>query len=259
MQGVARFQAGAVEVLCLTDGGTVFGPEVFPDLPAVTRAAFLADAGLTDVQTEFNAYVLRFSDGRITLVDTGCGAIFGPRGGRLAGLLKALEIAPADVSRIIFTHLHGDHCGGALDDGRLVFPDAEIVIHKAESAHWQGKDAPGGRLLGLVQARLVEDGADLGDGIRVWALPGHTPGHMGLRLDGLVLVGDVIHSEALQLPDPHNATKYDVDPAAALQSRTQALAEVADQGLIWSGSHMLGPQKFARLTRDGAGFRRVAL
>jgi len=260
MEGVSRFDAPNVTLFCLTDGGTTFGPEVFPNVTDGDRAALLADAGLPGIATQFNAYVLRFTDGRIAMVDTGCGALFGPAGGRVAGLLQQLNIAPADVSRLIFTHLHGDHCGGALNGDALVFPNAQVILHADEAAHWAGTDTPGGRLLAMASDIVhVTDGTDLGDGLRVWALPGHTPGHMGVRMDGLALVADVVHSEAVQLPDPRNCPSYDMDPEAAVRSRRAALSEVADHGLVWSGCHMLGPEKFAKLRRRGDGFVRVPL
>ncbi|MEZ5714881.1 MAG: MBL fold metallo-hydrolase [Paracoccaceae bacterium] len=263
--GVSRLEGGGIkiggiEAICLVDGGQVFGEDVFPDLPEAEREARLAAAGLTGAETEFNAYVLRHAGG-IDLVDTGCGTVFGDKGGRMAGLLAGLGIAPGDVTRILFTHLHGDHAGGAVAEGSAVFPQAEVVMHRDEAAFWQGKDTPGGAVLrAYARITLVEDGADLGHGIRAWFLPGHTPGHMGFRLgQGAVLVGDIVHSEALQLPDPALGPKYDSDGALAALSRRAALDEIADSGLIWSGSHMLGPGKFARLVRDGKGFARGPL
>ncbi|MBP0482957.1 MBL fold metallo-hydrolase [Sagittula salina] len=258
MQGLDRFQSGAVEVICLTDGDTVFAPEVFAGLPAETRAARLTAAGLDVTASQFNAYVLRHAGG-IDLVDTGCGSLMGEKAGRMAALLAALDIAPDDVSRVIYTHLHGDHVGGSLSDGALVYPDAEVLLHRAEAVHWQGSDGMGARMLAQSQRiTLLEDGADLGHGMTLWHLPGHTPGHCGLRMGPLALVADIVHSEALQLPDPALSSSYDSDPALAAQTRRAALETVAREDLIWSGSHMLGPQKFARLEQAGEGFRRIA-
>lgn len=250
------YRAGCWQVSCLVDGGLTFGADVFPGVSARRQAELLAAAGLSGAETEFNAYVLRHDDGRVWLVDTGCGSAFGPAGGRMPARLAEMGIAPGDVSRVIFTHLHGDHCGGALVDRAPVYAEAEVVLHAREAAHWRGTDAPGGQVLAACADRLrrVGDGESLGDGIEVWALPGHTPGHMGLRIgETLVLAGDIVHSEALQLPDPRNATKYDVDAAQALASRRAALDEIADRGLVWAGSHMIGA-KFARLERAGGGY-----
>lgn len=260
MDGVSRYQVGQTEVICLTDGGKSFAPDVFPTVDALLRASRLADAGLDDIRTSFNCYVLRFSDARVALVDTGCGTAFGPAGGHMRGLLGGLGITPQDVSRIIFTHLHSDHCGGAINGDTLVFPNAQIIVHTDEAAYWTGRDVHAGKLLAAARdIKLVQDGDDLGDGLTAWALPGHTPGHMGVRLRELALVADVVHSEALQLPDPLTGPTYDMDAALAQKSRRLALETVADQGLVWSGCHMLGPEKFARLERCGQGFARVAL
>ncbi|SDC87752.1 MBL fold metallo-hydrolase [Ruegeria marina] len=255
------FRAGPWQVTCLVDGGLTFGAEVFPEVPAARQAELLARAGLAGAETEFNAYVLRHDDGRVWLVDTGCGAAFGPAGGHMPARLAEMGIAPGDVSRVIFTHLHGDHCGGALVDCQPVYAAAEVVLHAREAAHWRGTEGLGGQVLAACgdSLRCVGEDEDLGDGIVVWALPGHTPGHMGLRIgEGLVLAGDIVHSEALQLPDPRNATKYDVDGSQALASRHAALAEIADKGLVWAGSHMIGA-KFARLERSGDGYAKLNL
>ena len=75
----------------------------------------------------------------------------------------------------------------------------------------------------------------------------------------LVLTGDILHSEALQLGDINTRNANDIDRVSAERSRAAALAEIADSGLIWSGSHMFEGPKFARLARDGSGFRRVPL
>ncbi|MCG3267609.1 MBL fold metallo-hydrolase [Yoonia sp. I 8.24] len=258
MVATARYTVGDTEVICITDGGTSFPADVFPSLTETQRQERLDMAGLTEIKTAFNCYVLRSGNGGITLVDTGCGAAFGDDAGALPAQLVALNIAAADVTRIIFTHLHSDHCGGAMHGDTLLFPNAKILLHQAEASYWSGKDAPGGRLLGRASNIItVADDAELDDGLRVWALPGHTPGHMGLRLGDLALVGDIVHSEALQLPDPTTATIYDCDQPLATHSRLRALAAVAHENLVWSGSHMLGPDKFARLRADGPAYERI--
>lgn len=255
--GVDRIQMGGVEVICLTDGDTVFGGSVFDGCAEEVQAARLAAAGLPEIRSQFNVYLLRHAGG-IDLVDTGCGTHFGDKAGRLGGLLSTLGVSVEDIDRLILTHLHRDHVGGAMQDGALVFSRAQVLMHRAEAAFWQGKDGPAGDLLATVMPELLDDRADLGQGIWLQHLPGHTPGHSGLRIGGLMLVADIVHSEALQLPDPSLSSIYDTDPQLAAHARQAALKLVADEGLIWSGSHMLGPRKFARLQAEGAGFKRVA-
>lgn len=259
MQGVDTYTVGEVEVLCLTDGETEFDADVFPTLDGATRQARLTRAGLSAIESHFNAYVLRHSGG-IDLVDTGCGTLFGPKAGRLVDLLREVGIVPGDVARIIHTHLHRDHVGGSFNGSRPVFPQAQVLMHRLEGVQWRDTDSLGAQVIDRAdRLSLFEDGADLGHGITLWHLPGHTNGHSGLKIGDLRLVGDIVHSEALQLPDPDLSPKYDTDGALAAKTRRAALTEIANDGLVWSGSHMLGPSKFARLTADGAGFARVSL
>ena len=142
-----------------------------------------------------------------------------------------------------------------------MFPNARVMLNTAEHAHWAMQDAAGAKVISAYadQTTLVEDGAEVMPGVNLWHLPGHTPGHSGLRIGNhMVLVADVMHSEALQIGDPRLCPVYDMNPAQAVDSRLMALQHVADHGLIWSGSHMLGPQKFARLVQIGDGYVRVA-
>jgi glyoxylase-like metal-dependent hydrolase (beta-lactamase superfamily II) len=107
---------------------------------------------------------------------------------------------------------------------------------------------------------LVSDGDQIVSGITVWALPGHTAGHMGLRVgETLVLCADILHSDALQLPDPTVSSIYDDDPVQATQSRQAALKEIANRDLIFSGSHGSHFEKFRRLRADGDNYRTVPL
>ncbi len=260
MEGIARLRVGGAEVVCLTDGLLDLGPDVFPEVAAERREA--AHPG--SVRIEVNVHLLRHADGSLDLVDTGCGPkIYGGAGGRLPALLAALGVAPDRIGRIIFTHLHGDHAAGALDaEGNPVFPAASILMHADELAYWRDRgDTAGGRLIAACGGRIetVRDGEDLGHGLRVWHLPGHTPGHIGLRLgEGFALIGDLVHSVALQIGDPTVHTRYDSDSAKGDATRRAAFETITDQRLVISGGHMMGPGKFMRLERDGAGFRGVA-
>lgn len=248
-------------VTCLVDGAKVFGAEVFPSVEPDYRLALLGAAGETEIRTEFNAFLLELPGQPLTLVDVGCGQLFGPDAGKLAGLLAAQGIAASDVERVIFTHLHGDHVGGTLDGDTLVFPNAEMLVHKDELTRWWGTGRPGDLFQSVYAGRIqpVGDAQELSPGIVTWHLPGHTPGHMGLRLaDALVIVGDIMHAEVLQLPDPQIASMYDDDPEVGRASRLAALAEIADRGLVYAGGHQLGPAKFGRLKRQGKSFVKVA-
>lgn len=246
-----------VEVICIEDGAKSFAPEVFPSLDPQDRAARLAAAGLTEIDTAFNCYVLRHPDGAVDLVDAGCGSRFGPIAGHLSAQLETLGIAAGDIRNLIFTHLHGDHCGGAMADGVAVFPNAQVFVHTADVAQFAGE--LGGEVLAAYAGRVTEigAGAELPGGLSVWHLPGHTGGHCGLWIGtDFALVGDILHSFALQLPDPDLCPMYDSDPAQAVASRRGALDRLAETGAVFSGSHGIGP-RFLRVHADGTGFLTV--
>lgn len=46
----------------------------------------------------------------------------------------AAGIQPDDVSRVILTHIHGDHALGLIDGDRPYFPKAEIWVPEADLA-----------------------------------------------------------------------------------------------------------------------------
>ncbi len=261
-QGVSHIAVDGFEVWCLEDGVHTFAAEDFPSLAYEEQQMRLEAAGLGAIDTVFNAFLVRDAVGAYTLVDTGCGTAFGNAAGHLLDKLAMLGVVPADIKRIIFTHMHADHCGGALADGACVFAHADIVLHADEHAYWVNEDHLAQQVLAAYADRIttVTEGDAIAPGLTAWALAGHTPGQMGVRIgDQLVLVADIVHSEALQLGDPRLSAVHDMDGRRAADCRLAALREIAADGLIFSGGHILGPEKFARLVEIGDGYIRVPL
>lgn len=260
IDGITMYDAAGMQIYALSDGVKDFAPDVFSAVTAADLDARLAAAGETTIRTSFNAFLIR-QGGDWTLVDTGCGGLFGAVGGHLPQRLMALGVQPDQIGCVLFTHLHGDHCGGALVAGQAAYPKAKVLMHAAELAYWRHRDAPAGRVIAALQDRIdtITDDQEIAPGLRVWALPGHTPGHIGLRCGAeVVIVGDIFHAAALQLSDPDLATIYDVDPALATTSRHAALAEIAARDLVFTGGHAVGPHVFARLRRMDRGYKAVA-
>lgn len=262
MEGIDSRKVGSWTVSCLNDGFYTFEDEDFPTISSQTRAERLTAAGLTGPDTEFAAYLLQADGHAPVLVDAGCGAVFGDLGGRLPERLRALGVAPDMIGRVILTHMHGDHCGGLLAAGERAFVNARLTIHPAEVAARADRDGPAKSVLAAYAGQIdLSQGGDRPiSGVTLRNLPGHTVGQMGLVFDdGLFLIADCVHSEALQFPDPQLRTDNDEDHDTAAQTRTELWAELARTGMIWSGHHMLGPKKFARLVRSGQGYKRMPL
>jgi hydroxyacylglutathione hydrolase len=107
-----------------------------------------------------------------------------------------LNLAPAKVATILFTHSDPDHVGGI-----KAFPNAKPYFARAEVAMFDHTTA---RFFGMVYAKpprfsynTLEDGQELKVGnmtIRCILTPGHTAGSMSFLINGSILiVGDELN------------------------------------------------------------------
>lgn len=270
-----KHMVGDVEVFTLTDGVGGFEASQFPDTAPGHIAEVLKAAGKTAIDTNFNAHLLRGPHGT-TLVDTGARDLFGPRAGKLLAALDEIGCKPAEIDRIFLTHMHGDHCAGAITaTGEAVFPHAEMILSDVEHdffsdrANFAGKGerAEGAHHLAMAvfaayrdRLRPVAGAADLGGWMSVVPLYGHTAGHSGLKVSStgavFFIVADIVHSVDLQIADPEIAVIFDRDPAAARRARKTMLAELAATGAPCTGGHFLYPG-IGRIEAAGEGFRYV--
>lgn len=166
-----------------------------------------------------NVFAIRDDDG-VTLIDT---ALKG-RADAMIDKLGGLGIRPSHVTRILLTHCHPDHAGGA---ARLIERGAarDVRVGPADLDTVRGeapqppRDASilGGRLFERIfggdvgippvaSASPIEDGQELpiGGGCVAVATPGHTPGHTAFHLTsrGLLIGGDVVFNVFRLRPSP---------------------------------------------------------
>ena len=92
---------------------------------AEALAAALAGHHGETVDMDVNCFTLSGPEG-IWLIDAGCGTAWGEAYGHARAAMIAAGIQPDDVSRVILTHIHGDHALGLIDGDRPYFPKAEI-------------------------------------------------------------------------------------------------------------------------------------
>jgi glyoxylase-like metal-dependent hydrolase (beta-lactamase superfamily II) len=211
-----------------------------------------------------HTFVIRSSDLTV-LVDT-CIGNDKDRGGRrpfhmlrTAFLedLGAAGVAPETVDVVICTHLHVDHVGWntRLADGRWVptFPRARYVFARREWEHWTSEEEDGTKriladsvapVLDAGLAELVEMDHRVSDGIWLEPTPGHTPGHVSVRLhaDGAdaVITGDLMH-HPVQVAEPAWQSAFDTDPAQARETRRAFCARYADRPVAVLGTHFHHP------------------
>ena len=144
--------------------------------------------------------------GSVLLVDAGSPGSHLPISWGLRSLGRSVD----DVSRVVITHAHPDHCGGL---GRLIRGrQVAVAAHRLDAdAVEAGSPALGGSgpasavlrpllapmMGGPVQvSERLEDGdlIDFGTGVRVVHVPGHTDGAIALHLprERVVIVGDAL-------------------------------------------------------------------
>jgi glyoxylase-like metal-dependent hydrolase (beta-lactamase superfamily II) len=203
----------------------------------------------------FNVVLARDGDTTI-LVDTGVGPkprefLPGPEA-RLLDELQALGVAPEDVDLVVHTHLHVDHVGW---DG--FFSNARYVVHERDWQFFMSEDSLAERphlrekVLPLANVERVDGEAEVAPGVHLWPTPGHTPGHVSVRLGSVVVLGDVVVHHA-QVTDPDVVYVSDHDQEQAARTRKQVLGALADEGTDVIVSHFHGT---GRLERAGKGFR----
>ncbi|NKE43147.1 MBL fold metallo-hydrolase [Roseomonas frigidaquae] len=274
--GVFHRRVGDIHVTALHDGHQDVAMSTVLGIPAEDAAAML-HAAFRPVprRTAVNAFLIRHG-GRIALIDTGCGPAR-PTVGFLAANLAAAGIAPSQVDTVLMTHLHPDHFGGLSDgQGKAHFPAAELCLHADEHAYWHDDSAmmrvadPARRQLffGDARARLAPyrdrtrlfTGGEVFPGVTAVPLPGHTPGHTGFLVASgdasLLIWGDIVHVQELQVPRPEVTMLVDVDPVQAQQTRRRLFDRVAADRQAVAGMHLHFPA-LAHLSRDGDSYRLV--
>ena len=162
-----------------------------------------------------NSFAFVDADGQVTLVD--CGISRAPS--RIVAGLAGIGRHPKDVTRIILTHAHSDHAGGAREMVDRTGRDGVAVHEEDVPFVTSGRNAPGaestmGRLLSrgpstfdpIAASEVLTDGQvlDVAGGLRVVHTPGHTPGHVSLLHEdsGVLITGDAIFNMASRMAWP---------------------------------------------------------
>ena len=254
------------------DGGAMFGV-----VPRVLWEKKLAPDDRNRIRLGMNCLLVDGPGGR-TLIEVGSGDkddakfqdIYGlERDGGLPRRLADRGAPPETVDRVVLTHLHFDHAGGATkwaEDGRTAvptFPNATYFIHRGEfedamnpnarnaASYLERNYAP---LDEAGRGRWVADGERI-DGIRIFETPGHTRHHVSVGVDDgegrlVVFLGDLVPTTH-HLPDPW-IMAYDLYPVTTLETKQRFLARIHDEGWLCAFVHD-ADYPLSWLKRDGRG------
>lgn len=153
-----------------------------------------------------NGFVFRDDDGQVTLLDMGLSF----SGKRVLAALASLGSGPSDVTRLLLTHCHPDHAGGAAHVSRET--GRPVDVHGADATYVRDGTQPDPdptlrisrllRRLPSAPAPRLDVGEELVDGqvlpvaggLRVIHTPGHSPGHVSFlhETSGVLVTGDAI-------------------------------------------------------------------
>ncbi len=202
------------------------------------------------------------NEGHIAVIDNGIGnkqsekflsrsGIFGGEG-LITGLANR-GYKPDDITDVVITHLHYDHCGGGVKknfDGSfgLTFPNAKYHVSKS---HWEWATNPNPReadaflpenilpMRDLGALNLIEKEGELFPGFSVKFFDGHTRGQMipfiSYRGKTIVFAADLFPSTA-HLPLPW-IMAYDVEPLKTLKEKEIFLSEALKNDYILFYQH----------------------
>jgi len=274
--GFYRIKVGDLEVTALFDGHGVFDPHWLNGTKKTmdgVAGALHEDPHMLDVSDE--GFLVNTGT-QLILVDAGAGTWWGGGAlGRLVGSLRSAGYTPEEIDIVLLTHLHSDHVGGlTTQDGKRVFPNAEVYVAKAESSFWLSREMaakapkdvqPFFESARAIASPYIEAGKwhtfsgsePIVDGMQIVPLPGHTPGHTGFEFSSkrqkVLFWGDVVHAQRVQLPHPEVTAVFDIDQTAAAATRNQLLAELAREDVLIAGPHMPFPA-LGRLRKEGSGY-----
>ena len=223
-----------------------------------------------------HAFVIE-SEGRRIVVDTCVGndkprpvEMWNRLNGPFLDKLTAAGFAPESIDTVLCTHLHIDHVGWntRLVDGRWVptFPNARYLFGRVELAHWSATQDRDERqilddsvqpILAAGLADRVESDHVITSEVRLEPTPGHTPGHVSVRIRSAdqeaVITGDLMH-HPIQCCEPDWSVHFDVDPARARATRRAFLERQSDRPVLVLGTHFAAPTG-GWIVREGAAWR----
>lgn len=240
---VGLYNLDVVETGCFAlDGGSMFGV-----VPRVLWCKGNPSDDKNRIDMALRTLLIR-GNGKTVLVDTGIGHKFSPKlvdiykvdhsSRTLEGSLKSLNVSLSDITDVIVTHLHFDHCGGCTyykgKELKPTFPNAKYWI---QNKQWEWGNNPTEKdkasfidenFTSLKQWGCLEltDGEfQFLPGIDILVTKGHTPGHQLVKIsDGkntVVYAGDTVPmSNHVQIP--WNMA-YDNEPLITMKEKRALL------------------------------------
>ena len=251
---IFKYKVGAVEVTLLSEGQGIGRPAILLGATPEMLQEAIPDGTFPN---SCIAFLLRYPSGKMVLVDAGRSSQ------PLLENLKSVGVSPEQINTVLITHIHGDHIGGLLNSGQVVFPNADVYISKQEHTFGLGNagarnvfEAYSSKLRFFEPKEIDAQPEELFTGLRTVAAFGHTPGHTLYLVESgnekLLIWGDLTHAMAIQMPFPQVAVTFDVDKDMAVASRKKVLEYATTNKITVAGMHNAYPG-IGNLTKKSNG------
>ena len=259
--GVTPILVKNFTVVAIDDGSNTFNKGIFPNIDGEPeKLAMMPNGKAAGV---YRTYLVKNQDKTI-LIDTGWGKSFKKKG-QTVDVLADMNIKQENVTDILLTHLDGDHISGLVNGNKPMYPNAKIHMSLDEFNGWLVRgDARNANsiarakdILKLYEGRIetFAFGAKVEKNMLALDTSGHTIGHtayqFGKGKKGLLIVGDVLHVEPLQLRFTAYNSRYDQLPEMAAATRERVLRDAVKSQITIAGMHFVSIGKVSKCAEGG--------
>lgn len=222
----------------------VDGGMLFSSMPKTNWEKLMKPDTKNLIELGINQLLIR-GHGITMLVDTGIGKSIQKNNGsqinKCSNIIKSLrnyDIEPEDITHVVFTHLHHDHCGGAtLISHNQVMPAFKNACHIIQKEEWSNACNPDKlskksyfphNFLPLLESKkvsFVNSDIEIALGISLELTGGHTQAHQMLVIEQsdcqLFFTGDICPTEFHLKHDAR--ASFDVYPDKTIKMRIELL------------------------------------
>lgn len=256
----ATYQTGEFDIAVVSDGHIKLdGGAIFGLVPRVLWEPVVGSENIDEqhrIPLALNCMLVRRGDDTV-LVETGMGTKYTEREreriwpgeyGTLLDELASIGVAPGDVTHVVNTHLHTDHCGwNTLERDGEVTPTFQNARYFIQEGEYEAAMHPNDRTRATYlapnfeplertgQLELVDGEREILPGMTFLPTPGHTADHASVVLSSrgetAIYTGDLVH-HAVQAERPAWIAAFDILPLVSLETKKRLMERAVRENAL---------------------------